>query len=191
MPLLQDPTGLAATEAALVLPTFLVLLIGMMDMGQMAWAKLMLNGAVAAAARNATLETAQVDSLDAEVLAAIRPVIPNVTIATKRTNYYDFSDIARAEKWNDNKTKNGTCDNGETYTDENGNGHWDADVGETGNGSANDAVLYTVTASYTSNFGVPFFPKSWSQRKLTARAVKKNQPYANQATYGTSAGSCP
>ncbi|MCK9541214.1 MAG: pilus assembly protein [Novosphingobium sp.] len=186
---LRDRSGITIVEFGIMAPTFIVLLMGMLDVGQLAYARVLLNGAITEAARNATMETADLAYIDALVESRVKPIVTDVNVEAKRVSYYDFTDIGRPEKWND-KNKNGTCDNGETFTDENGNGGWDPDVGEEGNGGANDAVLYTVTANYRSNFPVPFMPEGWANRQLVAKAVRKNQPYANQASYGTSAGAC-
>ncbi|MBA4353433.1 MAG: pilus assembly protein TadE [Novosphingobium sp.] len=188
--IVDDTQGATIIEFAIVLPLFMTLLIGIMDIGQMVYGKSVLSGAVRRAARDSALETRSTTEADAIVLDAVRRVLPGVTIATSRTSYFDFTDIGRPEKWNDADT-NGTCNNGEAFTDENRNGQWDEDVGQADSeGSANDVVVYKVTASFTPVFKVPFLPQRWSDRTLTATAVTKNQPFGVQAGYGSSAGTC-
>lgn len=187
----QNTEGATIVEFAIVLPLFMVFLVGLMDIGQMVYGKSVLTGAVHRAARASATEMRNVTQADATVLAAIRPVLPGVTIASSRTSYYDFSDIGRPEKWND-ANGNSACDNNEVYTDENRNGQWDEDVGKQGSaGDANDVVVYRVTASFEPMFKVPFLPERWSDRTLSATAVVKNQPFGNQTDYGSTAGSCP
>lgn len=189
--LLADQEGATIVEFAIVVPLFLMLLFGIMDVGQMVYGKSVLTGAVHRAARSASLETRNTNEADASVLDAIRPVLPGVTIKTSRTSYYDFADVGRAEKWND-KNANAVCDAGETYTDENRNGQWDQDVGQKDSaGSANDVVVYKVTATFKPVFQVPLLPKLWGERTLAATAVTKNQPFGNQTSYGATVGSCP
>lgn len=189
--LIADRDGATIVEFAIVVPLFLMLLIGIMDVGQLVYGKSVLTGAVHRAARNASLETRNTNEADASVLDAIRPVLPGVTIKTSRTSYYDFADVGRAEKWND-KNANAVCDAGETFTDENRNGQWDQDIGQKdSSGSANDVVVYEVTATFKPVFQVPLLPKLWGERTLTATAVTKNQPFGNQTSYGATAGSCP
>lgn len=188
--IVDDTQGATIIEFAIVLPLFMTLLIGIMDIGQMVYGKSVLSGAVRRAARDSALETRSTTEADAIVLDAVRRVLPGVTIATSRTSYFDFTDIGRPEKWNDADT-NGTCNTGEAFTDENRNGQWDEDVGQADSeGSANDVVVYKVTASFTPVFKVPFLPQRWSDRTLTATAVTKNQPFGVQAGYGSSAGTC-
>jgi Flp pilus assembly protein TadG len=185
----QASDGGAIVEFAIVAPVFLLLLLGTFDIGQMVYAKAILNGAVELAARSGTLETADTTAADNMVKAAVLPILPNATITTTRKSYLDFTDIARAEKWTDNN-HDGTCDNGEPYVDENGNGQWDADIGKSGNGGADDVVLYTVTVTYQPIFTATFMSNYGATRTLTATGVRKNQPFATQTSYGSSAGTC-
>lgn len=184
-----DERGATILEFALVTPVFLTLILGIFDLGQMVYAQALLNGAVQQAARSSTLETANTAAADQLVEDLVGPVVPGATFTSKRVSYYDFVDIGRAEKWNDTDG-NGDCDNNENYTDENGNGQWDEDVGESGNGSANDTVVYTVTVQFEPMIPIPFMPKKWGETTLTSTAVKKNQPFATQADYGSTAGVC-
>lgn len=185
-----DRSGAGTLEFALIIPLFLTLLFGVIDLGQMAYGTSVLNGAVQQAARASTLETADTTSADLSVRNAVSPILPGVTVTSTRTNYYDFSDISRKEKWTDSNG-NGTCDNGEPYVDENGNGRWDRDIGEDGNGSANDVVVYTVTATYTPVINLPLVPPAFGRPiALKSSAIKKNQPYATQTSYGSATGTC-
>lgn len=187
--------GSTVVEFAIVVPVFLTMLIMAFDVGQMAFANAMLRGAVQEAARSAALETGDTTAADNQIKAAMSTVLPGSTVITSRVNYFDFSDIGRAEKWAD-KNNDGTCNNGENYVDENANGTWDAEIGRGGNGSAGDVVVYDVNVSYDPIFKIPnFFGKqsikdSWGTRELNAKAVRKNQPFAKQNKYGSAAGSC-
>ncbi|MEJ2459167.1 MAG: pilus assembly protein [Novosphingobium sp.] len=163
--------GATIVEFALAAPVFLMVLIGIFDAGYMAYATGVLHGAVQEAGRNSSLETADTSAADAYVTGVMQGVLPGAVVTTARTSYYDFSDIARPEAWND-ANNSGTCDNGESYTDENGTGQWDADIGASGNGGANDVVVYTVTVTYTPVFPNPFLPGTGGTRKLTASTVK-------------------
>ena len=188
--LAQDNSGAGTLEFALVIPMFLTLIFGVIDLGQMAYGQSVLNGAVEQAARNSALETANTTATDQAVKDTITPILPGATVTSTRTNYYDFADIGRKEKWTDSNA-NGTCDNGEPYVDENANGRWDSEIGENGNGGANDVVVYTVTAVYTPIIAIPLVPTTFRQQiTLKSSALKKNQPFANQVSYGTITGTC-
>ena len=185
----QNRDGIAATEFALVAPVFLMFTMGIIDLGNMAYARTVLNGAVQQAARSTTLEGGSTTAANTLIQGIVRQALPNATVTSTRTSYFDFADIGRPERLNDSNG-NGTCNAGETYTDENNNGRWDSDVGNDGNGGANDVVVLNVTVSYRSVFAVPFIPSAWAQRSMTTSMVRKNQPFANQASYGSTARTC-
>lgn len=187
--LASDRAGAAAIEFALVAPVFMLLLMGLADIGQMAYGKAVLNGAVETAARSSSLETGDTTVADNLVKSAIAPILPNATVTTTRLSYYDFSDVGRPEKFTDNNG-NGTCDPGEPYVDENRSGQWEADIGKSGNGGAGDVVLYTVTVTYKPVFLTQSMLGYNTNRTLTAVGVRKNQPFATQQGYGSSAGTC-
>lgn len=187
--LFEESFGASAVEFALVAPLFITMLIGLFDVGQMVYAKSVLSGAVQKAARDSSLETSDTTRADTVVRDIVGHILPSSAIITTRVSYYDFADIGRKERWNDSNN-NGTCDNGESYVDENRNGSWNSDIGVSGNGGAGDVVLYTVTANYPPIFKIPFAPYNWNQRVLRATAVKKNQPFADQTRYGASSGTC-
>ncbi len=185
----SDDRGAAVAEFGLIVGTFMLLLLGLFDVGQVAYSQAILNGAVQEAARVSTLETGDADAADASIAATLEAVAPGVVVETTRRSYFDFNDIARPEQWND-EDNNGTCDNDEAYTDENGNGGWDADIGAEGNGGASDVVVYEATATFPPLFPNPFRLGGQDDHVLTATTIKKNQPFANQNVYGSEAGVC-
>lgn len=187
--IVRDEQGTTVMEFGLIVTVFLTLLLGLFDLGQLAYAQAILNGVVQEAARSSSLETADTAIADARITEMVEIAAPGVTVVTERKSYFDFADVERAESWNDADNSD-TCDNGEAYTDENGNGQWDADIGASGNGGAGDVVVYTVTASYDPLFPNPFLSWGKDKRTVTASAVKKNQPFADQANYGSDAGTC-
>ncbi|MFZ5744524.1 MAG: TadE/TadG family type IV pilus assembly protein [Pseudomonadota bacterium] len=185
----RDRQGVTALEFTLVAPVFLLLIMGIFDVGQMAYGLAVLNGSVQKAARDSALETANVETIDNIVKRQVSPIFPGATYRSTRTSYTDFIDIGRAERWND-ANNDDECNNNESYVDENDNGRWDAEIGESGNGGASDVVIYRFTVNYTSTFAVPFMPDTWNERELTATAIRKNQPFATQDGYGSTAGTC-
>jgi len=185
----SDETGSAVMEFGLIITVFMTLMLGLFDLGQLAYTQSVLNGAVQEAARSSSLEINDTAVADARVLELTRISAPGATISTSRVSYFDFADIKRAEAWND-EDGDGLCNNDEGYTDENGNGQWDEDVGSDGNGGAGDVVIYTVTATYEPLFPNPFYPGGSDSRTVTSSTVKKNQPFSLQDGLGSDAGVC-
>ena len=77
---------------------------------------------------------------------------------------------------------NGKYDKGECFEDVNGNGVWDSDMGEGGQGGADDAVLYTMTVSYNRLFPMAKMLGWSATQTITASTVLRNQPYGTQST---------
>jgi hypothetical protein len=184
-----DESGVTVVEFALVAPVFLLMLLGIFNLGHLAYAQAVLNGSVQNAARSSALETANTEAADDAIRGALGPILQGETFSFSRRSYFDFVDIGRPESWND-ANDNGTCDNNEAYTDENRSGEWEADVAANNNGGAGDVVLYTVTVSFDAFIAVPFAPESWQRANLSATAVRKNQPFASQTRYSSAAGTC-
>lgn len=188
--LAAEQRGAAVTEFALVVPVFLLLLMGLFDLAHMVYIRSILNGAVERVVRNSSLEGADIAATDLFVETAVKEVVPNATFnprAERRKSYYDFVDVGRAEKWTDTDG-NGTCNGGEPFVDENRSGRWEPDVGKSDNGGSGDVVLYTVVVTYRPIF--PSFMNFGGTRNITAVGVRKNQPYAAQNGYGSASGSC-
>lgn len=185
----RDERGATVMEFGLMITVFMTLLLGLFDLGQMAYANAILKGAVQDAARSSSLETANTAAADLEVRNAVRVVAIDAEVTSTRVSYFDFEDVERPESWND-EDGDGFCNSGEAYTDENRNGQWDEDIGAAGNGGAGDVVIYTVKIEYDPLFPNPFIPGGTEKRELSASSVKKNQPFADQANYGSDAGVC-
>lgn len=185
----DDRSGAALMEFGLVAPIFMFLLLSLFDLGQWMYARSILDGAVQVAARSSSLETGDTTAADAKVAELVKKITPDATVVASRVSYFDFADIARAESWND-EDNSGDCNDGEAYTDENGNESWDEDIGVEGNGGAGDVVLYTVTVNYEPSFAMPLLPHIGDTRVLEASATKKNQPFALQTGYTAEARTC-
>ncbi len=180
--LLQQERGATIIEFAIILPTFLLLLMGTFDMGYNMYAQGILNGAVQKAARDSSLETGltDYDDLDEAVSARVQRVVKDADFDFERKSYYDFTDVGRPEEFDDDNA-NGVRDAGECFEDENDNSEWDADVGDEGLGGAKDVVRYQVTITYDRLLPIYGFLGWPEQKSLHSSTVLRNQPYAEQA----------
>ncbi|NKB15964.1 MAG: pilus assembly protein [Sphingomonadales bacterium] len=177
----RDETGAYMIELALILPAFLLLMMGIFDIGVQMYAKAVLSGAVEEAARASTLESNNADqaAVDNRVRQAMGTVAPYASIAFQRLSYNNFSDVAEAEAFTD-RNNNGVRDPGECFEDANANGTWDSDRGTNGQGGADDVVLYRVTLSYDRLF--PLWRMLGEPQRANMRVVTtlRNQPFTNQ-----------
>lgn len=178
--LCPDSAGVTVIEFALIAPIFLMVIVGGLDLGQMVYAKAVLDGAVEKAARDSTLETGDTALADGVVKRAVWQILPGSRVSATRKNYYDFTNANRGEELDD-VNGDGECSPDEAYTDLNNNDSYDKDLGSDGNGGANDVVVYTVTVRYEPVFAMPLVPLDWSTREISATAVKRNQPFGKQS----------
>jgi len=186
-----DRRGVTTVEFALIAPVLLLMLMGIYDMGYAIYVDSVLQGALQQAARNSTLEGAagSTATIDQGVTNMVKRVSPGATLAFSRKSYSSFTNVGRPEDFTDVNT-NGVCDNGEPYEDANGNGAWDADRANSGQGGARDAVLYAVTVTYPRPFAMASLARFSNTVTLKAQTVLRNQPYNIQITL-TSARNCP
>jgi TadE-like protein len=183
--------GIAVTEFGLIAPTFMLLLMGVFDVGYAGYAKGVLQGALEEAGRSASLETTSSTVLDNKVLqsvkaldksAVLNPVndTTDTSLTITRRYYERYSDILIPEDFTDSNT-NGMRDPGECFIDRNGNSNWDADVGVSGRGGAQDVVLYQATLSYQRLFPLWKVLGQPETEVLVGKTILRNQPFSAQA----------
>jgi Flp pilus assembly protein TadG len=195
--------GATLTEFGLISPVLFLLLFGAFDLGHTLYMKTVLEGAVQKAARDASLESAAGNdasvrsAIDSAVEDQLRPLNGSATITFDRRFYRTFTEAeaAEAEEFTDSASgtfANGICDNGETFTDNNNNGVWDGDGGDSINrAGARDNVVYTVTIEYPRLFPLHTFIDVPDTMSLTASTVLANQPYGDQDSYDApTTGTC-
>jgi hypothetical protein len=189
--LLRDRSGASAVEFAMTAPILLLMIAGSLDMAQGYYVNTVLQGAVNAAARKSSLQTGVTESatLDSLVSTMVKYAMPKATVTFVRKNYAEFSAVGTPEDFTDTN-KNGKYDSTECFVDMNSNNVWDADMGKSGIGGANDVVVYTVTVNYKRMFGMGNYLGLPLNQVVHATTLLKNQPYATQSTRtGTSV--CP
>lgn len=179
--LLRQRQGAAAVEFAMVLPVFLLLLLGSFEFGLNVYMRAVLEGAMQQAGRNSSLQSAQngQTSIDTLVTNQVQNILPNATVSFTRQNYATFSKVNKPEDFTDTNN-NGTYDAGECFMDANGNNVWDADGGRTGLGGANDVVEYTATVSYPSWIAGAASLGISPTTQIQATTILRNQPFASQ-----------
>lgn len=189
-----DIRGVAALEFALIAPVFLLLIMGMFDLGHIMLVDSMLQGAVEKAGRDSTLQSgpASATNIDAFVRSQIKTVVPDAAITFDRHWSQDLANAGRGEPFLDNGNSNGAGANngvrdpGECFQDINGNGRWDDPSAFLGQGGASLAAIYTVSVSYPHWFPMPKLigvvtrtAQTNGNVNMSASTVLRNQPYAN------------
>jgi len=175
-----DRRGATIIEFAMVIPVLMILLMGLFDLLHQIYAQSILDGALQKAARDSAIEggAANADVFDKQVWNMVKTVAPGATYKATRKSYSTFQGL-KPEDFTD---KNGDriCNKGESFTDINGNGTWDADPGLTGQGGAEDVTQYTMTITYQRLFPVAGLMGLPPTMNIAATTLLKNQPYDSQ-----------
>ncbi|MEM8799421.1 MAG: TadE/TadG family type IV pilus assembly protein [Pseudomonadota bacterium] len=186
--LTKDRRGGVIVEFAMIVPVLLTILAGTLEFGYMAFARTSLEGAVRDAARFGITNAIAPDpdstgtvTRESYVKALVSSVMDSFPIegdlSIETLVYERFDDINQPEPWEDDNT-NGVREDGECFSDINGNGVWDADMASAGLGDAGDVVVYTVT--YPLPVLVPFLREFLGENgvvMLRASTVARNEPY--------------
>lgn len=188
--LAHSQTGISVTEFGLIAPVVATMLLGSMDAGHTLYMRTVLDGAIQDIARDSSLEDggilAKQELIDHRITEQIKRLNKNATVDIKRRYYRNFTNAYNAEEEEYTDTNNdGECNNGEPYVDANLNDTWDSDGGDAGQGGAKDVSIVTVTVSYDRLFPMASLAGLPEQVTVAANTVLANQPFGDQAQYGT------
>jgi Flp pilus assembly protein TadG len=180
--LAADERGVIAVEFAVVAPIVLLFIVGLVEMGLMFTADTVLRHATDEAARTGrtayvSAGATQAETIRDRVTRETGVLMDSSRIEISSASYSSFSSLRKPEPFVD-ANANGARDDGENFTDVNGNGIYDLDQGASGYGATSDVVSYTVTYPWT--FFTPFIGKLFSATgiiTLKATAVVKNEPF--------------
>ncbi len=181
--MLPHEKGATIVEYAIVLPFFLTLIIGGLEMGNMFMVNSSLEGAVSSSTRKAmtgelpdgyTDRAEYIRDLITDSLATAG-VTSGVTITM---NVYDsFANIGEPEPYVD-QNGNQTYDVGECYTDINNNMAWDDDMGANGAGGEENIMIMKVDVNlpYMTGF-MQGVMAGKSGINLSASTAIRNEPF--------------
>jgi Flp pilus assembly protein TadG len=180
----KNERGVALIEFALTAPLFLLILMGIFDYCWQMYAQQVLQGAVSKAGRDSTLEgyATNQTALDDRVKTQVLNVFRSAKVTFTRKAYESFDQVGIEERYTDTN-KNGRYDSGECYEDANQSGSWDPDRGRTGNGTANDVILYTASMKFDRVLPVWKMLGQPQSLTLSSSTVLRNQPFSNGSDY--------
>lgn len=194
--LARDASGISITEFGLIAPVVSVMLLGTMDAGHTLYMRTVVDGAIQDLARDSALEDGSIlakqEAINARVSNQVKRLNKNASVDIKRRYYRNFTNAsnAQAEEFTDTNA-DGTCNNSEPFVDANLNETWDSDGGDAGQGGAKDVSIVTVTVSYERLFPMASLAGLPEDVTIAATTVLANQPYGDQAQYGTAqVGNC-
>ena len=151
--------GMALVEFAMTAPVFLLILMGIFDYCWQMYAQQVLQGVVAKAGRDATIEIYAGDqsALDGHVASEVKSVFSSATVSFSRRAYDDFSKIQEPRMNADGCIEDG---------------------GKGGNGGADDVVLYQVSMRDKRVLPVWSMLGQPNHTTLTSTTILRNQPFA-------------
>lgn len=177
--------GVTIVEFAFVAPVMLMLIGGLFELGYLTFARSTLESAVLTAARQSRVSDCPNENAEA-ITQGIQNRMNVVASADGepaqvKVNSYsgEFGKVGSPEPFDD-ENKSGTRDEGESFTDVNGNGEWDADMGSEGDfGSFGEVVRFT--ASYNVPSLLPYVAAQINSGKdyytIEAVTVVRNEPF--------------
>ncbi len=174
--------GVAAIEFGLAAPVVFLAIAGLMDLSAVMFVQSLMEGALREASRYGITGYVP-DGTTRE--AEIRRIIADNTLGLidmdrlriETLVYPGFDDVGQPEPFLD-ANHNGVRDPGESYTDINGNGQWDADMGTAGLGGPGAVVEYKI--SYDWHVLTPLtvsFMGDNGVMPLSASMSVRNEPY--------------
>ncbi|UTW59839.1 pilus assembly protein [Kordiimonas sp. SCSIO 12603] len=175
----QDEEGAIVVETAIGLPVLLTTMIGVLEIAHYFFVAAAIENAVLQASRfGITGSNEEGTTREQQVRDIIREQtfgqVNMDTVNIETLVYENFADIGEPEPFIDDNAS-GSYDEGEDYTDVNGNGQWDADMAISGLGGGGDIVLYRVNYDISSLTGFA----DWAYRNVSVSATVavRNEPY--------------
>lgn len=179
----RSEDGASALEFAMIAPIVLLFTVGVIEISLMMLTQNIMESATFVASRlgktgyieanmsrEDTIKKALEDSADG--------LLDPGRVHIDKLSYDEFGDIGMPEPFVD-ANGNGDRDNGENYTDINGNSKYDKDMGAASAGGAGEIVVYVVTYAWkvTTPIMNAILGDEHGEYKLTARTVVKNEPF--------------
>jgi TadE-like protein len=144
----HDERGSTIVEFALVLVPLLTLITASWEMGRQVYVSSVVQGVVVQAARKSAMENATTSAVTTFVRAQLAEFAEPSAITLTMTNFRKFTGVNKAEVIDNDSTTTGTIgvlDIGECYIDSNNNNTRDMLQGDSGIGSADDAMRVSIS----------------------------------------------
>lgn len=155
----RNNSGATAVEVGVAVPVVGLILIAVVECLLILYMNTVLEGNLRDAARFGAASVVQEgkvrENLIIDKIAVATMGIIAINQHTLTTLVYkDFASINQAEPFIDSKPANDEYDAGEAFTDINGNGKWDDDMGVNGLGNACEIVMYQVETEWPLMLGI-------------------------------------
>lgn len=175
-----DQRGATIVEFAIILLPLTVTLCGFLEIGYRVYVTSLLQGALHAAARQATIGDKSETAIDQMVKRQLAPLVRPDDISSVRKSYTQFSGVGKAERLVLDRNGNGSYDAGDCWIDSNPGGRFDKDGGAAGLGRADDIFYYEITVKYDRLLPLDKLLGWPAQEVVVGNTMMRNQPYAGR-----------
>lgn len=181
--LIKNRDGVSTIEFAVAAPVIFLMVAGLIEMSLMMFVVTLAEGGLREASRfGITGNVPPGMTREQQILTLIEDsTIGLIDMSTTNISYDvypSFGDVGKPEPYVDNNPANGSYDVGESYTDVNGNGQWDPDMGAAGLGGPGEIVRYTIEFDWSmlTPLLTPIVGTNGTVRMQSSVAVR-NEPY--------------
>lgn len=177
-----DTRGATVVEFALILPVMCALLSAGFELGYRAYLASIMQGALLESSRLATVGDKTGTQIDQVIKDRVAMVSRNMIVKSiEKQSFYNFTNVGKPEKITFDKNKNGAFDPAEDcYEDANNNASYDVTM-NSGLGTADDIIRYTVTVEYPNIMPVSKLMGWGAKQEIVASTVLRNQPFTSRA----------
>lgn len=179
--LLADQSGATLVEFGLVAGPFLLMLLGIMDLGYRGYVDTVSKSVLHRVARDASTGEMTVAEIKQQVNDGLDDLVLNdAVIKVTSQSYFDFTNIGKPEKLTTDNNNNGEVDPGDCYIDNNGNDVFDVDYGIEGTGGPDDIVSYNIEITSPRLFPLASMIGLNETMTISNSTAVRNQPFGAQ-----------
>ena len=179
--LLRDQRGANLVEFGLVDGPFILMLLGIMDLGYRGYVDTVSKSVLHQVARDASTGEMTPTEIEQQVNNGLDDlVLKNAVISVSTESYFDFTNIGKPEKLTVDNNGNGEVDPGDCFIDNNGNDVFDTDYGIAGTGGPDDIVNYKIEIVTPRLFPLASMIGLDETMTISNSTAVRNQPYGAQ-----------
>ncbi|WP_417594688.1 TadE/TadG family type IV pilus assembly protein [Parasphingorhabdus sp.] len=181
IPVLVNESGATLVEFGLVAGPFILMLLGIMDLGYRGYVDTVSKSVLHQVARDASTGEMTVAEIKQQVNDGLDDlVLDDAVIAVTTQSYFDFTNIGKPEKLTTDNNGNGEVDPGDCFIDNNGNGVFDTDYGIEGTGGPDDIVSYNIEIKSPRLFPLASMIGLDEEMVISNSTAVRNQPFGAQ-----------
>tara|TARA_R110000824_G_scaffold82156_2_gene206080 strand:- start:176 stop:781 length:606 start_codon:yes stop_codon:yes gene_type:complete len=179
--LLADQSGATLVEFGLVAGPFLLMLLGIMDLGYRGYVDTVSKSVLHRVARDASTGEMTVAQIKQQVNDGLDDLVLNDAVIKVTTqSYFDFTNIGKPEKLTTDNNGNGEVDPGDCFIDNNDNDVFDTDYGIEGTGGPDDIVSYNIEIKSPRLFPLASMIGLDENMTISNSTAVRNQPFGAQ-----------